>query len=441
MVTGAMGRIAVFCSYAREDDDVRRELEGALAPLRDEQIIDDWYDNRIQAGTRWDRAIGSALEQARLVIFLVSPDLLASSYVREVELTRSLELERKGTCRIVPIVVRQAAWEDSPLAGFQAMPRNARPIEDFGDRRHAFDEVVEGLRAVCKDIVDWENPYKRSQVGDWAQFEHSIHLENGHSVTATGVVELVEKTDRRARAQMEMVVEGQFIEKPMEIDLTVPLEEKFGDFMQQAGQPMPANMEIVLGPSRWEEQVVMIGGRRYETVCTSRNITIAHGAFRQDGTTSTWRSIDVPMDGIVKGEGNLPGWRQTQVLLDFGHGDAATRKPRVDAGGPAPTAVLVGPGRWQLQMGAFGMTSAFDLQLMPDGSLQGAQNLMGVSAPLQGQWDFDPDSNVLQLHLVALMMGMPAAEDVFQIQLTAQNGTVLQGEDGMGRQFTLQRSG
>ena len=61
MVTGAMGRIAVFCSYAREDDAWRQDLEAALRPLRDERIIDDWYDSRIQPGMRWNHAIGAYL--------------------------------------------------------------------------------------------------------------------------------------------------------------------------------------------------------------------------------------------------------------------------------------------------------------------------------------------------------------------------------------------
>ena len=61
MFTGSMGRISVFCSYAREDEDVRRSLEDVLAPLRDEKIIDDWYDSRIQPGARWNAEIEAVL--------------------------------------------------------------------------------------------------------------------------------------------------------------------------------------------------------------------------------------------------------------------------------------------------------------------------------------------------------------------------------------------
>jgi len=50
MFTGSMGKISVFCSYAREDDALRARVEQALAPLRAEHLIDDWYDNRILPG-------------------------------------------------------------------------------------------------------------------------------------------------------------------------------------------------------------------------------------------------------------------------------------------------------------------------------------------------------------------------------------------------------
>ena len=150
MVTGRMGKISVFCSYAREDESYRSELEEHLAPLRAQKIIDDWYDDRIQSGARWDAEIGSALDGARLVLFIVTPDLLASRYVREVELPKSLELERGGRCQIIPIVARETEWGGSPLAEFQALPHDARPIESHSDANVAYAEIASGLVEVCK---------------------------------------------------------------------------------------------------------------------------------------------------------------------------------------------------------------------------------------------------------------------------------------------------
>ena len=179
MFTGSMGRISVFCSYAREDEDVRRNLETVLAPLRDERIIDDWYDSRIQPGARWNSEIEAALDRARLMIFIVTPHLLASKYVADVELRKAVEREQSGLCQVVPLMIAQTDWARSPLARFQALPGGGRWVSDCASPALAYREIADGLREVCRRIVDWENPYKRSQVGDWILHEQTMTVNGG----------------------------------------------------------------------------------------------------------------------------------------------------------------------------------------------------------------------------------------------------------------------
>jgi hypothetical protein len=437
MITGRMGKISVFCSYAREDESHRGKLEEHLRPLRAEKIIDDWYDDRIQPGARWDAEIGSALDGARLVLFIVTPDLLASRYVRDVELPKSLELERRGRCQIVPIVARETDWGDSPLAEFQALPRDARPIESYSDADVAYAEIAAGLKEVCKRIVDWENPYKRAQVGDWTHSEQTTTLSNGQSVTVEVTLEVVKKTSRKAVVQVEGVGGGEQMNQTLTIDLAEPLEDRMGDFMDQLGEALPANAEVRIGPSRYEEEVLLIGGKRYETIKATRDITFAQQDWEQKGSASTWRCIDVPLDGIVKGTSELQVVRQNSVLLDYGHKDAAARKPKLAEKAPPPP--LVGPGHWRIQISVFGVGSSFDVFLHPNGTLESTQTMMGFAAQLQGQWGFDGNSNTLTLQIVTMMMGMPTAQDLIQMQITGRDGALLQGADAMGRQFVLQR--
>jgi hypothetical protein len=239
------------------------------------------------------------------------------------------------------------------------------------------------------------------------------------------------------------------------------------------GEALPANAEIRIGPSRYEEEVVTIGGKRYETIKGTREIVFAQRGWEQRGFASTWRCIDVPLDGIVKGTSDLQVMRQNMVLLGYGQGDAATRKPRMGqapasyspgppgppgppyttphatpyAGGPyatpqpPPPIAFVGPGRWRMQMAAFGVVTEFDLLLHPNGALQGTQMMMGMAVALQGAWACHPGNHVLTLQLVAVMMGMPAAQDMMQMQITGQDGPFLRAADAMGRQFALQRIG
>jgi|GEM_PF-3583294 hypothetical protein len=441
-----MGHLSVFCSYAREDAAIRDALGRHLEPLRTEKIIDDWNDSEIKPGARWDDRIRAALDKSRLVIFIVTPDLLASDYVNRVELARSLELERAGKCQVVPVVARATEWGNSPLADFQALPRDARPIDAFADEREAWDQVTSGIREACKRIVDWENPYKRAQVGDWTHVEQTMQVP-GQSMTGYGTCEVIAKTATEAVARLQFVLGPQRQEQIIRVDLTEPLEDRMGEMLKQMGQEMPANAEFWVGPSQYEEDVLFIGGKRYECVKAVRQMRMEQQGQKMEGIVQNWRCVDVPLDGIVKGTGDLQVMKQTQVLLGFGHGNAATAKPDLFGGQPPnanqpnqPVAIF-SPGRWQVHMNAFGMGTEYDLMLQPNGVVQGRQGAMGMVADVQGQWGFDMNTNVLTMQLFAMMMGTPAGQDVIQVQLGTAGGGILQGTDMMGRQFQLRRIG
>ncbi len=442
MVTGRMGHLVVFCSYAREDAAIRDELARRLAPLRADKIIDDWNDSEIRPGMRWDDRIKGALDKSRLVLFIVTPDLLASDYVNKVELPRSLELERAGKCQVIPVVARTVDWGESPLADFQALPGDARPIESFDDQDEAWSQVTAGVLDACKRIVDWENPYKRAQVGDWTHVEQTIRAQ-GQTMTGQGTSEVVEKTATEAIVKMQVVFGDQYQENTVAIDLTEPLEDRMGDMMAQIGQELPANAEFWIGPSQYDDDVLFIGGKRYECVRATRNMRIEQQGEKLEGTIRNWRCVDVPLDGIVKGTGDLQAMQQSQVLLAFGHGDAATAKPDLSGGRSATRrarSTVFSPGRWNIQVSAFGMGSEYDLMLHEDGSLQGRQLAMGMAVDVQGQWGFDLNTNVLSMNLIAVMMGVPTGQDQIQVQVSDAGG-VLQGVDMMGRQFQLRKIG
>jgi hypothetical protein len=442
MVTGRMGHLVVFCSYAREDSAIRDTLARNLEPLRAGKIIDDWNDSEIRPGMRWDDRIKGALDKSRLVLFIVTPDLLASDYVNNVELPRSLELERAGRCQVIPVVARNVDWGGSPLADFQALPGDARPIESFADEREAWSQVTAGIHDACKRIVDWENPYKRAQVGDWTHVEQTMQAQ-GQTMTGQGTSEVIEKTATEAIVKMQVVFGNQFQEDTITIDLTEPLEDRMGDMMAQIGQELPANAEFWIGPSQYEEDVLFIGGKRYECVRGTRSMRLEQQGEKLEGTIRNWRCVDVPLDGIVKGTGDLQAMRQNQILLAFGHGDAATAKPELSGGRPAThrtQSMVFSPGHWNIQVSAFGMGSEYDLVLLENGSLRGSQLAMGMRVDVEGQWGFDLNSNVLSMNLVAVMMGVPTGQDQIQVQLTSARG-VLQGTDMMGRQFQLRKLG
>lgn len=443
MSTTSMGRISVFCSYAREDEDLRARVEHWLAPLRAEYLIDDWYDSRILPGQHWNAEIGAALDQARLMLFIVTPDLMASTYVAQVEIPKAIERELKGQCQVVPIMARKADWQGSPLAKFQAVPGGGRWIDDPAGGDEAFAAVARGIREACRRIVDWDNPYRRAAVGDWTHSEQTMIQNDGRQLTVAGTEEVVAKTPTEASLLIEAALPDRIERRTVTVDLTESLEQGMGDTMRQLGVELPRNFEFSIGPAQYADEVLNIGGRRYETVRSERTVTMGQPGQMLMGAFRIWRCIDVPLYGTVKGESVVPLFRQHQVLLGFGHGDAATRKPRLQGpgqGAAAPAATFM-PGRWQVQVNAFGVVSAFDMLFHPNGFVQGQQ--LGVPMPVQqqGQWSFDPARQVLSMMIAVSQMGLPIGQETAFVQFGGGAGATLFAQDAMGRQFSFQRTG
>lgn len=140
----------IFISYSHLDADYRTALETHLSTLKRNGHIDSWSDRKIVAGQDWEEEIDSNLDSADMVLFLVSPDLLASEYCSGIELSKALQMHVEGRAAVVPIIIRHCDWKDSRLGRFQALPEDGNPISAWGDRDKGWLGVVEGLKKILK---------------------------------------------------------------------------------------------------------------------------------------------------------------------------------------------------------------------------------------------------------------------------------------------------
>ncbi|HEV2661992.1 MAG TPA: toll/interleukin-1 receptor domain-containing protein, partial [Ktedonobacteraceae bacterium] len=167
--------ISVFISYAHEDEALLRELHTHLSSLTRPGSIVTWYDRKIVAGADWAGEIDAQIEQASIILLLVSADFIASTYCYEIEMKRALERHDAGQARVLPIVVRPVDWKDMPFARLQALPTDARAITTWPDRDTAFVDVVAGIRRAIEDLSQlpasaahkalppvWNIPYARN---------------------------------------------------------------------------------------------------------------------------------------------------------------------------------------------------------------------------------------------------------------------------------------
>ena len=97
----------------------------------------------IPAGTEWRTEIDARLNRAPIVLLFVRPHFIESRYCYEVEGEAALRRHASGEARVIPIILRPCAWEDSPFSGLQALPQDGRPSEnELGGFQREFRETT-----------------------------------------------------------------------------------------------------------------------------------------------------------------------------------------------------------------------------------------------------------------------------------------------------------
>jgi tetratricopeptide (TPR) repeat protein len=144
--------LKLFYSYAREDEELRDELEKHLAVLKRDGAISEWHDRALIPGQEWDEEIKAQLDRADIILLLISPDFLASDYIHRVELTRALERHEAREARVIPIILRPSDWANTPFSKLQALPKDAEPVTRWANRDEAFLNISKGIRAAAEKL-------------------------------------------------------------------------------------------------------------------------------------------------------------------------------------------------------------------------------------------------------------------------------------------------
>lgn len=89
----------VFFSYSHQDEELRDQLEVQLTMLKREGLIDAWHDRRLRAGDELNLEINKNLTESDVILLLVSPDFLASTYCYNIEKAHALKRVQEGKRR------------------------------------------------------------------------------------------------------------------------------------------------------------------------------------------------------------------------------------------------------------------------------------------------------------------------------------------------------
>ncbi len=147
--------VKIFFCYAREDELLLKSLQLHLRPLQRRGLIDIWHDRGINAGSEWEKEISKNLDEAQIILLMVSPYFMDSEYCYGIELKRAIERHERNEAHVIPVILDYVYWQIEPLNKLQALPTDAKPImsASWHNLNEALFDVAEGICKVAETLL------------------------------------------------------------------------------------------------------------------------------------------------------------------------------------------------------------------------------------------------------------------------------------------------
>lgn len=141
--------LSLFFSYAHRDQQLRDQLDVHLSFLKRVDRIMTWHDRIIRPGEEWKNKTDEKLNQADIILLLISPAFAKSDYCYDIEMMRAMERHERGEAVVIPVILRPTSnWQDSPFGKLQALPADNKAVTSWRNRDAAFKAVADGIRSI-----------------------------------------------------------------------------------------------------------------------------------------------------------------------------------------------------------------------------------------------------------------------------------------------------
>src|SRR5947209_3165804 len=160
--------VSVVCLSAPSDTTLLAQWETHLLPLQQAMYLTVWSERHLSAGDRRREELDTHLEQADVIVLLLSAEFFASEECYEL-MKRVMHIQQKGLVRVLPLVLRPCAWQESPLSPLAYLPANGVPVTRWDDPEEAFQECVQGVLRLLGRPTITSLPTRSSHAVTWQQ--------------------------------------------------------------------------------------------------------------------------------------------------------------------------------------------------------------------------------------------------------------------------------
>ena len=146
-------KIQVFYSYSSKDEVLFNALDTHLIAPRKQGIMEEWELRRAIPGEEIGKEISRNIEEADIIILLISSDYLSTSSCI-VEMQHALARHQSGHAHVVPVIVRAVDLTDTDFSHLACLPTGGKSITSWENHDEAWVNVVRGIARV---IERWQS--------------------------------------------------------------------------------------------------------------------------------------------------------------------------------------------------------------------------------------------------------------------------------------------
>jgi hypothetical protein len=166
-------KLKLFICYSHQDnlDDnpYIEQFKRHTAPLKNNGLIEEWYDREILPGEDYQNKIDNNLEDADIICLFISANFLSSKYCMD-EKEKALKLRKKKGVPVIPIILSPCGWlDDKDMSKLLALPTDGKPVSGFQDRNEAWHDVYIGLKKLIEKEIKIKQLEITEEFGNFLQ--------------------------------------------------------------------------------------------------------------------------------------------------------------------------------------------------------------------------------------------------------------------------------
>ena len=153
--------IKIFVSYALQDEVHKNALYRHLSVLKRQGVIEAFDAGTINAGDNWNSRMQQYLQEANIILLLLSSDTLADDYIHDTQIQKALQRAANKEAILIPILLRSVDYKGLGVEQYAALPSNGKAVTLWANQDEAWTHIASEIRKVVENMDGFQNPQKQ----------------------------------------------------------------------------------------------------------------------------------------------------------------------------------------------------------------------------------------------------------------------------------------